>query len=93
MKIIFILRLFFLYKYIYNLIALRYYKEGDLIYSCDTYMLLCLGKVIEENASTCVAVGRRIFSISNSWLLIRRMMQSPNENGCCEAWMKTIMNI
>ena len=36
----------------------------------DAYMLLCLGKAIEESASTCVAVGGKAFSISNSWLMI-----------------------
>jgi hypothetical protein len=34
----------------------------------DVIERLCLGKVIEESASTCVAVGMKAFSISNSWL-------------------------
>ena len=50
----------------------------------DAYMLLCLGKVIEESAWTRVAVGRKAFSISNSWLFASHMMQIPGENGCCE---------
>ena len=33
-------------------------------------MIKCLGKAIEESASTCVAVGGKAFSISNSWLMI-----------------------
>ena len=41
-----------------------------------SYMLLCLGKVFEESASTCVAVGRNAFSISNSWIFASHMVQN-----------------
>ena len=78
--------------YIYLDIYYNMYCKRWKAHRLDAHMLLCSGKVIEESASTCVADGRKACSISNSWLFASHMVQIPSENGCCETWMKTMMN-